>query len=196
MNVIRQNGKRWGQSDEALRLDFVLARGRLPDGTSVAKTPGVSIDNAAYNIVYANQVDRNHGGGVKMVRTAFFNLVGLNVVTDNNEGASPVFHFFGIELGATRADAPAVDLDFTPSRGNIVFGNVVRGSHYAGIFYGAGSTDNDVFDNSIFGATHWAQEQVRPQPNPSLNNLSNLPSRNIGSGLDPKLLELSRGRFD
>jgi parallel beta-helix repeat protein len=196
MNVVRQNGKRWGQSDEALRLDFVQARGRLPDGSSPAKTPGLSIDNAAYNIVYANQFDRNHGGGVKMVRTAFFNQVGLNVVTDNNEGASRIFHFFGIELGAARADVPTTDLDFTGSRGNIVFGNIVRGSHYAGIFYAEGSTDNEVFDNSIFGATNWAQEQVRRQPNATLNNLSNLPSRNIDSGLDPKLLELSRGRFD
>src|SRR5688572_9363115 len=121
---------------------------------------------------------------VKMVRTAFFNLVGLNVITDKKEGASPAFHFFGIELGAARADAPAAELDFAGSRGNIVFGNVIRGSHYAGSFYAEGSTDNDAFDNTIFGATNWAQEQVRPQANPSLNNLSNLPSRNIGSGLD------------
>jgi hypothetical protein len=196
MNVIRLNGKRWGMSDAALKLDFVHRSGRLADGSSAAKTPALSIDNAVHNIVYANQIDRNYGGGVKMVRSAFFNLIGLNVITDNNLGASDKFHFFGIELGSAVADTHTLDLDYTPSRGNIVFGNVIRGSHYAGIFFGAGSTDNDVFDNTIFGATHWALEQARPQPNSSLNNLSNLPSRNVQAGIDPRLMELTKGRYD
>ena len=137
-NAIRQNGKRWGKSDDELKLDFVGGHGRLPDGTPPAKTPGISLDNALYNIVYANHVDRNFGGGVKMVRAAWSNLIGLNTVTDNNDGASDRFHFFGIELGAATADAPSSELDFAPSRGNIVFGNSVRGSHYAGLFFGEG----------------------------------------------------------
>ena len=196
MNLIRQNGQRWGMSDAALRLDFVAAMGRLADGSSPAKTPGLSLDNAIYNVIYANQIDRNQGGGVKMVRSAFFNTVALNLVTDNNEGANPRFHFFGIELGAAPADTAVADLDFAPSRGNVLVGNVIRGSHYAGIFYGNGSTDNEAFDNSVFGATHWAMEQVRRQANRSLNNLSNQPSRNIGNGIDPALIDLGRGRFD
>jgi hypothetical protein len=48
----------------------------------------------------------------------------------------------------------------------------------------------------VFGATHWALEQVRPQPNRTLNNLTNLTSRNVDNGLDPRLLPLSRGRYD
>jgi len=192
MNVVRLNGKRWGKTDAELRLEFVHEAGRLADGTARAKTPGISIDNAIYNIVYANQLDRNFGGGIKMVRTGLFNTIGLNTITDNNEGASEGFHFFGIELGAATADAPSGELDFARSRGNIVFGNSIRGNHYAGIFFGPGSTDNDAFDNSIFGATHWAIEQVAPQSNAVLNNLTNLPSRNIGAGLDPALLELSK----
>ena len=196
MNVIRANGKRWGKTDAELRLDFVDGLGRLPDGSSPAKTPGVSLDNSLYNIVYANQIERNFGGGVKMVRTAFCNLVGLNTIIDDNEGANDRFHFFGVECGAAKADVAVADLDFTPCRGNVVFGNVIRGPHYAGIFFGAGSTDNDVFDNSIFGATAWAMEQVQPQPNASLNNLTNLPSRNIGAGIDAALLDLTRGRTD
>jgi parallel beta-helix repeat protein len=195
-NAIRGNGKRWGQTDDVLRRDFVLASGRLADGTSPAKTPGLSIDNAAHNIVHANVLDRNWGGGIKMVRTAFFNRIGLNVLTDNAEGRNERFHFFGIELGAAPADGPVSDLDFTSSRGNLVWGNTVRGAHYAGLFFGAGSTDNDAFDNSVFGATAWALEQVRPQANASLNNLSNLPSRNIGSGLDPKLPQQGKARQD
>ena len=187
-NRVRLNGKRWGKTDAQLRLDFVDGMGRLADGSAAAKTPGISLDNALYNIVYANHVEHNFGGGVKMVRTAFFNTVGLNLLTDNNEGANQRFHFFGIELGAARADAPSSELDFVPSQGNIIFGNTLRGSHYAGIYFGAGSTDNDTFDNTIFGATHWALEQAEAQHNPSLNNLTNLPSRHIAHGLDPRLL--------
>ena len=196
MNLIRLNGKRWGKTDEELNLDFVGQFPRLPDGTSPAKTPGVSLDNALHNVIYSNLIERNYGGGVKMVRTSYFNLVGLNVVVDNNEGANDHFHFFGIELGAAAPDVPATDLDFTPSRGNIVFGNTIRGPHYAGIFFGPGSTENDVFDNTVFGATKWALEQVQAQPNPSLNNLTNLPSRNMDAGLDANLLGATKGRPD
>src|SRR5205085_344763 len=110
--------------------DFVLPMGRLPDGSSPAKTPGISIDNGLWNVVYANQIDRNEGGGVKMVRTAFFNTIALNVLTDNNVGANPRFHFFAVELGAAPADVPVADLDFAPSRGNLVIGNAIRGNHY------------------------------------------------------------------
>ena len=196
MNLVRANGKRWGKTDAELRMDFVDGVGRLPDGSSAAKTPGVSLDNSLYNVVYDNEIERNYGGGIKMVRTAFFNVVGLNTVVDNNEGENPHYHFFGVEFGAARADVKVSDLDFTPCRGNLLFGNIVRGTHYAGVFLGPGSTDNDLFDNAIFGATHWAMEQVQPQPNASLNNLTNLPLRNIDAGLDPALLPLSKGRRD
>lgn len=196
INLIRSNGQRWGKTDEELRLDFVDKLGRMTDGTAIAKTPGLSLDNSLYNIVYANHLERNYGGGVKLVRTAFFNTVGLNTLVDNNEGANERFHFFGIELGAATADVPVEDLDFTPSRGNLIFGNTIRGPHYAGIFFGVGSTDNDVFDNTIFGATNWAMEQARVQPNSSLNNLTNLPSRNIDAGLDVDLLKASKGRYE
>ena len=168
----------------------------MPDGSSPAKTPGISLDNSLYNIIYANQIERNYGGGVKMVRTAFFNVIGLNTIVDNNLGANERFHFFGVELGSAKADVPVSDLDFTPCRGNVIFGNTIRGSHYAGIFFGLGSTENDVFDNSLFGATNWAMEQVRTQPNSSLNNLTNLPSRNISAGLDANLLKLTKPQLD
>ena len=57
-NLVRLNGKRWGKTDAQLQLDFVLRNGRLADGSAAAKTPGISLDNALYNIVYANHVDR------------------------------------------------------------------------------------------------------------------------------------------
>jgi len=195
-NTVEGNGKRWGRSDNDLKLDFILQLGRLPDGSSPAKVPGISIDNAAYNQIMFNEVDGNFGGGIKMVRTAFYNVIGLNTLSDNNEGQSNKFHFFGIELGAATADVKVIDLDFTPSRGNEIFGNIIRGSHYSGIFFAKGSDGNVIFDNTIFGATSWAMESVKPQPNESFNNLSNLKLRNISSGLDPNLIKLGRGEFD
>jgi parallel beta-helix repeat protein len=195
-NLFRSNGKRWGESDLNLKQDFIFGLGRLPDGSSPAKVPAISIDNAAYNQVVFNEVDRNFGGGIKMVRTDFYNVIGLNVIADNNEGQSKKFHFFGIELGSAGADAPSKELDFTASRGNEVFGNTIRGSHYAGVFFASGSDNNAVFDNSIFGATFWAMESVRVQPNMTLNNLTNLKSRNIGSGIDPHLLLLGAPQVD
>ena len=193
-NLFRGNGKRWGMSDAELKRDFVGSSGRLADGTSPSKLPGISMDNAAYNQVVFNQIDRNFGSGIKMVRTSFYNLIGVNTLTDDNEGSNAKLHFFGIYLGATKADESAWDLDFAPSHGNELFGNTIRGSHYAGVFFDAGVDQNVAFDNSIFGATNWAMESPITQPETMLNNLSNLPWRNLDSGLDPNLLTLGKGR--
>jgi hypothetical protein len=195
-NLFQGNGQRWGKSDADLKRDFVFNFGRLPDGTSPAKVPAISIDNAAFNEIMFNEINRNYGGGVKMVRTGFYNMVGINTITDNNEGQSEKFHFFGVELGAARSDAPSAELDFTASHGNQIFGNAIRGTHYAGIFFADGSEDNVIFDNSIFGATNWAMESVRRQTNMTINNLTNLRLRNINSGLDPNLLKTGAGVFD
>ena len=163
----------------------MLAAGRLPDGTAVEKVPGISIDNAIYNIVFANQVWRNFGGGVKTVRTGYFNVIGLNTLDSDNEGQSDAYHYFGVEMGAAAGDAPSGELDFTASRGNIIFGNAIRGTHWSGVFFAGGSDFNDVFDNTIMNAENWALESESVMPNSTLNNLTFLPSRNISSGLQP-----------
>ncbi len=195
-NLFQGNGKRWGKSDRELQQDFVANFGRLPDGSSPAKVPAISIDNAAYNQILFNEVNRNYGGGIKMVRTAYYNLIGLNTLTDDNEGRNAHFHFFGIELGAATADTPVPDLDFTPARGNEIFSNIIRGTHYSGIFFADGSDRNVLFDNTIFGATDWAMESVHRQANQTFNNLTNVKSRNVGTGLDPNLIPISAGVFD
>ena len=157
-NLVAANGKRWGQPDTDLAFDSVLGAGRGVDGTSLAKLPGISMDNALFNEIFANDVIGNFGGGVKMVRTGLFNIVGENVIADNNLGESAQFHFFGIELGAAAADKPAADLNFVGSSGNIAFANTIRGKHYAGIYFGSDSVQNDVVDNEIFGAEVFAIE--------------------------------------
>jgi hypothetical protein len=185
-NTIYDNGERWGDPDWVLSYDSILAGGRLPNGTAAEKVPGISLDNAIYNIVLENDLAHNFGGGVKIVRTGYFNSIGLNDILDDNDGASAQFHFFGIELGAASGSSP--ELDFTPSRGNVVFSNLIRGTHYSGIFFDPGSDTNNVLYNEILDATAWALESSEQMMNTSLNNLTTLPSRNIGSGLDPGLI--------
>ncbi len=131
-----------------------------------------------------------------MVRTSFYNLIGLNTLTDDNEGSNPKLHYFGILVGYARADESAWDLDFVPSRGNQIFGNNVRGSHFAGIYFEQGADRNVVFDNSIFGAIMWGMDSARPQEEESFNNLSNLPFRNIDSGLDPNLVQRGKAKVE
>ena len=41
-------------------------------------------------------------------------------------------------------------------------------------------------------ATNWALESAAQMNNTTLNNLTNLPSRNIGSGLNPVLITLGQ----
>jgi hypothetical protein len=193
-NVVMNNGQRWGQPDAILALDQVLDGGRLSDGTAAEKLPGISLDNAIYNVVFENNVAHNYGGGVKLVRTGYFNAVGLNTIYCDNDGASSNFHFFGVELGAAAGDDPT--LDYTPSRSNVIFSNSVRGSHYSGIFFDVDSDGNSVLDNTVLDASAWALESVKQMPNTSVNNLTNLPSRNIGSGLDSALIASGQPVYD
>src|SRR5581483_3239564 len=145
------------------------------------------LDNAMYNIIFQNTVESNYGGGIKLVRTGLFNLIGLNTLVSNAAGSSDQFHFFGIELGAAPGDLTTRELDITPSRGNVVFSNMIRGPHYAGIYFGMNSDHNEVFDNVIIGTTKWGLESVSEMFNNTINNLTVLPSRNISPGLDPNL---------
>ena len=158
-NIVKENGGRLRQSDEDLEADFVTAFGRLSDGSSPAKLPGISIDNSAYNTIVNNNVTQNYGSGVKMVRSAYRNIIMENSVSDNNKGKSDDFHFFGIEIGhESTPDEPVKGLDFTASYENIVCRNIVTGSNYAGVFLAVESYCNDVFDNTILGSEWYAIE--------------------------------------
>jgi parallel beta-helix repeat protein len=179
-NVVQQNGDRWGQTDATLQMDFEPAR--LADGTGAAKLPGISMDNSIYNLVFANNISHNYGGGVKMVRTSFFNVVALNAIENNNDGVNVDFQFFGVQLGAAPADAPSGDIDFAPSRGNVVASNVIRGTHAAGVYIQLDSTGNELIDNVIRDATNWAIESVLTMDNISIDNVTDMPSQNITNG--------------
>ena len=171
-NIVKENGGRLRQSDEDLEADFVTTFGRLSDGSSPAKLPGISIDNSAYNTIVNNKVTQNYGSGVKMVRSAYRNIIMENSVSDNNKGKSDDFHFFGIEIGhESTPDEPVKGLDFTASYENIVCRNIVTGSNYAGVFLAVESYCNDVFDNTILGSEWYAIECHSNMFNSMPNNI-------------------------
>lgn len=131
-NTIAANGKRWGKTNQDLARDFVLRDGRMVDGTARAKVPGISIDNAAYNIIVSNAVRHNYGTGIKSVRSAFANVIVNNDLSMNGLGGNVKHLFFGIEFGGARSDTPEdgeAELDFMASIGNYVSGNRIIGWH-------------------------------------------------------------------
>lgn len=179
-NVIRQNGGRRRQTLEDIEKDFIGEFGVLEDGSSPAKLPGISIDNAAYNIISGNYVTENYGSGIKMVRACSRNVVMNNIIEDNNIGESDNFHFFGIELGyAAKPDYETVSIDFTACYENIIARNMITGEHYAGIFIAEECYINDFFDNVIMDATWWSMECLSNRFNSTVNNLSTISSRGI-----------------
>ncbi len=173
-NVVLRNGGRFDMDEEKLVEDFIQDFGVLSDGSSPAKVPGISMDNAAYNILYQNVVAGNYGSGIKMVRSGARNTILSNVVTDNNAGESEGFHFFGIELASDLREDYALEdireLDFTPCYENTVARNIVSGPHYAGVFLGRDAYVNDCFDNVVMDAPR-PFEVVSGRLNARVNNL-------------------------
>ena len=172
-NTIRGNGGRYRMTDEDLTRDFIGEFGRLEDGSSPAKLPGISLDNSSYNTIYNNLILENYGTGVKAVRSSYRNTILCNEITDNNRGVSDTFHFFGVELATDmNADEEVKGLDFTPCYENIIARNTISGAHFSGIFYGVDAYVNDSFDNVIMGATDWGIECLSNKFNSVLNNMS------------------------
>lgn len=180
-NTVCRNGNRNRQADEDLEADFILGAGRLEDGSSTAKLPGISIDNSAYNIVIENTVSDNSGSGIKMVRSAYRNLILCNLVSDNNRGKNETFHGFGIEFGhASDPDEPVIGLDFTADYENIAARNVISGGHYAGIFFAEGSYCNDLIDNIVMDSEVYSVENHSGLYNSSVGNTVNRDVLNYG----------------
>ncbi len=179
-STIERNGSRNRQSDEDLEKDFVLGLGRLEDGSSTAKLPGVSLDNAAYNIIFNNLVCGNDGSGIKMVRSGYRNLILCNMVTDNNRGQNHAYHGFGVELGhASRPDQVIKGLDFTADYENIIARNMISGKHYSGIYIGTDCYCNDLIDNVILDCTEFSVENFSEYFNSAVGNHTNVPALNF-----------------
>lgn len=147
---IYANGWRGRQDAEELGVDFVQEMGLLEDGSSKAKLPGVSFDNAAWCRVENNLIEGNWGDGVKFVRATYACTVAANSIAHNNRGANERFHFFGVLIGTAARQHPEQS-DF-PSCYNRVFDNDIVGAHHAGIHLLADTHHNQVEGNRIIAA--------------------------------------------
>jgi len=146
---IYRNGWRGLQQDIELDQDFVQEMGLLSDGSSKAKLPGVSLDNAAYTRVENNIIEGNWGDGVKFVRASYRCTIANNLIIDNNRGMNDRFHFFGI-LIAIAARQHIDQFDF-PSCYNIVQQNDILGLHYSGVHLLSTTIGNRISHNHIQG---------------------------------------------
>ena len=72
-NTIRRTVTETVRPMKIFEADFILGAGRLADGSSMAKLPGISIDNSAYIIVY-NNINENSGSGGEDGRSGYRNL--------------------------------------------------------------------------------------------------------------------------
>lgn len=153
---IYNNGWRGHQHDVELGIDFVNEMGLMADGSSKAKLPGISIDNAAFTRVENNHIECNWGDGVKMVRAAYASSITHNLIENNNRGVNDRFHYFGVLIGVAARQHPEQD-DFA-SCNNQVIENDILGSHFAGIHLMLGVSGNIIKQNHIAGATYTAIE--------------------------------------
>lgn len=143
------NGWRTRQDDTDLQLDEVLDFGRLEDGSAASKLPGISLDNALYNVVEGNRLNNDAGGGVKIVRTGVRNTIAGNQISDCNAGANHVFVFMGIELGNAGGGEGVESIDFKTCLENIVVGNEIFGGYQAGVYLCPDSAGNLVKGNKV-----------------------------------------------
>ena len=143
------NGWRGFQHTNELSVDFVKDMGLMEDGSSKAKLPGLSFDNAAYCRVENNSIQGNWGDGVKFVRAGYAITVTGNIIADNNKGQNDRFHFFGILIAGAPRQHP--DQNDFPSCHNRIENNDIWGLHYAGIHLLSGTIGNLIQKNRISG---------------------------------------------
>jgi parallel beta-helix repeat protein len=144
---ISGNGRRGSQCNQELEHEDVLPMGFLEDGSSRAKLPGISLDNAGYCAVEDSLIEGNFGDGVKCVRSVYESTIARNRIAENNRGMNDLHHYFGVLLGAATRTNP-LQSDF-PSANNRVMENFILGPHYAGVYLGAGTRGNLIAENRI-----------------------------------------------
>jgi parallel beta-helix repeat protein len=153
---IFNNGWRGLQNTDELNDDYVDEMGLMEDGSSKAKLPGISLDNAAYTRVENNHIESNWGDGIKLVRAAYESTITGNLIENNNRGINDRFHFFGILVGVAERQH-CNQYDFA-SCNNYISTNTILGEHHAGIHLMANVTGNIVEKNRIIGAKALALE--------------------------------------
>ena len=154
---------------------------------SYNKLPGISLDNACYNIIRNNVFSYNGGSGIKAVRASCRNVIIDNSVVSNNRGQSDDGHFFAIELASDMSKdyEEAAGLDFAPCFENIIARNTIDGAHYSGIFLGGDDYANDVFNNVIMGCTVYSIECRSAKFNSVVDNIVDAPEFYDGVTIPP-----------
>ena len=142
--------------------------GLMKDGSSKAKLPGISFDNAAFSRVENNTIQGNFGDGIKLVRANYAVTVSGNMIIDNNRGQNDRFHYFGVLVGVAQRQHPD-QTDF-PSCYNLIENNDILGKHYAGVHLQQGTIGNTVKNNRIVGYRFADVEDHTHLENTILNN--------------------------
>lgn len=163
-NSLAFNGERAALSREEIKADAIEQYPLLPDGSSSCKLPAISIDNGALNIIDSNVIFRNHGGGIKMVRSGIANIVVGNTFMDNCLGVNEHFRAFHavtlLAMGSeTEFDPDYTNLDFMPSKGNIISRNLFSGElTYMALYAVPGCVENAFSDDNVC-----SQQAISPQ---------------------------------
>jgi len=165
---IYNNGWRGLQHEVELGIDFVNEMGLMDDGSSKAKLPGISLDNAAYTRIEHNHIECNWGDGVKLVRASYGSNIANNLIENNNRGVNDRFHYFGVLVGV--AERQHIDQHDFASCNNRISENTILGEHFAGIHLMAEVTGNIVEKNKISGAKFQAIETHARSGNVIINN--------------------------
>lgn len=136
-----RNGERADYDDTACAVDFLPTEFRDSDGRHFCQLPGISIDNGYANTIEHNLITANYGGGIKIVRSAFNNLIRFNSIGGNsnrlglnNKSEPPVSPYRPSEIkllnmgpGTQQEFIPEqAHLDFLPPEGNCIYGNLLR----------------------------------------------------------------------
>jgi len=164
-NTINQNAG-GGISIDYGTLGFYM-EGNYLDSNGAAVYPGITLDNAAYNIV-RNNIITNHPVGINMVQASARNVIMENVVQG---GGNEVCHQYGIVVGTQIGENEKKDDG--SSYENVICRNSIMGNHNVGIFVDEGCYVNDVFDNVIMEVKTFSIEAVSSMFNSIINNTSN-----------------------
>ncbi len=155
-NEVSFNGDRSNLSNEEIIVDFIDRYPVLKDGSSSAKLAGISLDNGSMNEIIGNKISKNYGGGIKFVRSAFFNNVEGNLIAFNSKGRNKFMPFI-FAISAPEPKPGAIDrefkgdksglLDLRPSQLNTFLRNIIRGKLAESIHTSEKSTCNLSVDN-------------------------------------------------
>jgi len=160
-----RNGERADYDDATCAIDFLPGQFRDSKGRHWCQLPGISIDNGYANTIEQNLIAANFGGGIKIVRSGFNNLIRFNslggnrnnlCLDDDHESQTNPYQPSEIKiLNMGPGDQEEFEnerayLDFLPSQGNCIYGNLISGGrHGRNAILGSWDADQVLRTNQI-----------------------------------------------